>query len=290
MRRWRAPPRAPRPGQCIHLLRLPPGRRGPRLIEINTNAGGALLTALLAGAYSGCCAPAGAAAPTVAGEAAQHDIVAMFEEWRLQRHGDGPPSLLVVDEPRGQYPSARVRAVPRAVRAPRHPTPPSPMRARSGGATGAWRTGAPLDMVYNRLTDFELAAAARAALRAAFEAGAIVLTPHPGSYALYADKRNLVALGDPQVLETWGVAAADRALLAAVVPRTAMSAGLAAGSGPSGGDCSSSPSPATVRARCIAATSSRAASGTRSSPATTSRDRVEPGRAALRDRRRADQS
>ena len=75
-------------------------------------------------------------------------------------------------------------------------------------------------MVYNRLTDFYLAAPEHAALREAYEAGAVVLTPHPRSHALHADKRNLVTLSDSALLESWGVSVADRALLARVVPRS----------------------------------------------------------------------
>ncbi len=54
----------------------------------------------------------------------------------------------------------------------------------------------------------------------AHEAGAVVLTPHPRTHALYADKRNLIALSDHKLLMQWGVSEADRALLGAVVPTT----------------------------------------------------------------------
>src|SRR5690606_4390388 len=57
--------------------------------------------------------------------------------------------------------------------------------------------GAPIDLIYNRLTDFYLQAPALAALRAAYEAGAVVLSPNPHAHALYADKRNLALLSNP---------------------------------------------------------------------------------------------
>jgi hypothetical protein len=47
-----------------------------------------------------------------------------------------------------------------------------------------------------------------------------VITPHPRAHALYADKRNLVALSDAALLADWGVDAETRQLLAAGVPRT----------------------------------------------------------------------
>ena len=48
----------------------------------------------------------------------------------------------------------------------------------------------------------------------------MVLTPHPHAHALYADKRNLVALSDEALLRAWGVPPARRASLRAAVPRT----------------------------------------------------------------------
>jgi hypothetical protein len=48
----------------------------------------------------------------------------------------------------------------------------------------------------------------------------VVLTPHPRTHALYADKRNLIALSDTGQLERWGASEADRAVLRRVVPHT----------------------------------------------------------------------
>ena len=83
-----------------------------------------------------------------------------------------------------------------------------------------WHRGTAVDMVYNRLTDFYLAEPAHHALRSAYEAGAIVLTPHPRAHALHADKRNLIALSNDALLAAWGVAESDRNLLKATIPQT----------------------------------------------------------------------
>jgi hypothetical protein len=93
-----------------------------------------------------------------------------------------------------------------------------------------WRDGAlwhpalpadmPVDLVYNRLTDFYLQGDDHSALRQAYQAGAAVITPHPRTHALYADKRNLIALSDAALLQSWGVSPGDRALLQSVVPAT----------------------------------------------------------------------
>ena len=57
-------------------------------------------------------------------------------------------------------------------------------------------------------------------MRDAYLADAVVLTPHPRAHALYADKRNLVLLGDDDWVAEIGVSAADRELLKKGVPPT----------------------------------------------------------------------
>jgi hypothetical protein len=207
-------------GYDFHL-----GHDGPQLIEINTNAGGALLNAALASAQEACCAEVTAALGGPGdGSALAAMFVAMFrEEWRLQR-GDAPlRRIAIVDEaPSDQYlypefllfqqlfRNAGLDAVIADPRALTH----------AGGALGA--NGAAIDLVYNRLTDFHLATEATRALRTAYDAGDVVVTPNPHVYALYADKRHLTALSDPTRLREWGIAAADVALLEAAVPRTCL--------------------------------------------------------------------
>ena len=63
-----------------------------------------------------------------------------------------------------------------------------------------------VDLVYNRLTDFALSETAHAALHSAWRDNLAVITPHPRAHALYADKRNLIPLTDPEWLRRAGVA------------------------------------------------------------------------------------
>jgi uncharacterized circularly permuted ATP-grasp superfamily protein len=65
--------------------------------------------------------------------------------------------------------------------------------------------GRVIDLVYNRLTDFSFDAPENAVLRAAYAAGAVVVTPNPHNYALHADKRNLPLLSEPEQLRKWGL-------------------------------------------------------------------------------------
>ena len=209
-------------GYDFHL-----GAGGPQLIEINTNAGGGLLNALLARAQKACCDDVEALLPgDLGGDTAEHLFLEMFRaEWRAARPGVGagetPMQVAIVDEaPLTQYlhpefvlfqrlfEHAGIKAVI---------CDPQDLAFRDGAL---WHGAARIDLVYNRLTDFSLEAPSSQALRDAWLADAVVLTPHPQAHALYADKRNLVALSDAALLEQWGVDAETRAILAAKIPRT----------------------------------------------------------------------
>ncbi|MEI7611953.1 MAG: hypothetical protein WCK63_03530 [Betaproteobacteria bacterium] len=196
------------------------GVAGPRLIEINTNAGGGLLNAKLLSAQLSCC-------PQLAeGGTSRHqvesDFVAMFRnEWRLAR-GERPlRSIAIVDETPGTQFLAAEFELFRQLFAANGIVAwvLSPDELSFDGRHLRYGDEC-IDLVYNRLTDFALEQASQAALRAAYLADAVVLTPHPHAHALYADKRNLVALTDDSWLQAIGVSEADRRLLHDGVPRT----------------------------------------------------------------------
>jgi hypothetical protein len=197
--------------------------QGPRLIEINTNAGGALLNAALARAQQACCeAMHWACRPNVAPGRLEDTFREMFAaEWRRQR-GDAPVGTIAIvdDAPAAQYLAPEFELFRRMLesrgRAARI-ADPREFEWREGKLR---HHGAVVDMVYNRLTDFYLSDPHHAALRSAYEAGAVVLTPHPRAHALHADKRNLVVLSDENLLAAWGVSDADRRVIGAAVPRT----------------------------------------------------------------------
>lgn len=215
------------------------GHAGPQLIEINTNAGGGLLNALLARAQKACCAEVAALLPGDLADATPEQMfLDMFRaEWqagcRTNHHTNHrvtsaefsmdllPRTVAIVDlAPPLQYlypefllfqrlfAQAGIEAVI---------CDPAELAFRDGVL---WYGARKVDLVYNRLTDFSLGEPASAALRAAYLADAAVITPHPRAHALYADKRNLVALSDAGLLAAWGVDETTRHLLAAGIPRT----------------------------------------------------------------------
>jgi hypothetical protein len=85
---------------------------------------------------------------------------------------------------------------------------------------GLWHGSSKVDLVYNRLTDFSLELPAHAALRSTYLNGQVVLTPHPRAHALYADKRNLAVLTEPDRLRAWGVPAEVATILRGGIART----------------------------------------------------------------------
>ena len=197
--------------------------QGPQLIEINTNAGGALLNVALARSQEACCNEMDWAFPSnVRRDSLKQTMFDMFaNEWRLQRGEAVWRNVLIVDDaPDAQYLAPefelfRQLFVQHGIQA--HIADPAELSWQNGQL---WHQGQPVDMVYNRLTDFYLEEPGHQAIRQAFEANAVVLTPHPRAHALLADKRNLIALSQDELLLSWGASAPDRKLLANSVPAT----------------------------------------------------------------------
>lgn len=190
---------------------------GLRLIEINSNAGGGFLNSVLAHAWH-------EHASLEAGGQQLRDRTgewfAMLQtEWRLQRGEQALTSVAIVDEdPENQflYPEFLLcREMFRAHGIPAVIADPAQLALRDGAL---WFGETRIDMVYNRLTDFYLEEPRHLDLRAAYLDGSVALTPHPRNHALYADKRNLIPLGNPALLRSWGLAEALAEQLAAVVP------------------------------------------------------------------------
>jgi len=199
------------------------GASGPQLIEINTNAGGILLNLALARAQESCCAEMDRALPPrPSTDSLEQAVFGMFKtEWRYQR-GDVPLNsiLIVDDDPERQYLAPEFelfRQLFQRFGVVAGIADPSALIWREGRL---WREDQVVEMVYNRLTDFYLAEPKHQALRHAYESGAVVLTPHPRAHALHADKRNMIALSQDELLASWGASAQDRRLLAAAVPKT----------------------------------------------------------------------
>ena len=202
-------------GYDFHL-----GAQGPQLIEINTNAGGGLLNAKLLRAQRACCARMTGLLPDQI--SIESDFVAMFrKEWLLARGEQPLERIAIVDEvPDGQFLAAEFELFRQLFEA--HGISAVVVDPRELAFNGDQLScaGQRVDLVYNRLTDFSLAEPQNEALRKAYLADAVLITPHPRAHAIYADKRNLVFLSDEEWLADVGVNAADRKVLGACIPLT----------------------------------------------------------------------
>jgi len=189
---------------------------GAHLIEINTNAGGAFLNALLLASQSNISLPG----KSTAINNLEQSLLDMFrEEWRLE-HGDAPLGCIaIVDEkPPEQY------LYPEFILAQQmfeHAginaliADPAELDVR---ADGVYLRNQKIDLIYNRLTDFSLLN--YPALLESYRNNQVVLTPNPQTYTRYADKRNLARLTDAVFLRGLNVVASRIAELEKGIPPT----------------------------------------------------------------------
>ena len=179
---------------------------GPKLIEINTNAGGAFLNLALLKAQRDLNSDVAAIEKT---------IVDMFI-------AEGKPQTVAIvdDQPTAQYLYPDFELCRELLEGQGIATlicDPSELRLERGKL---WHGTTSIDLVYKRLTDFDLSQPAHGVLREAWLSDAAVITPNPRNYALFADKRHMALLSDDAWLTSIAVDTATRKLIAAVVPRT----------------------------------------------------------------------
>ena len=194
---------------------------GPKLIEINTNAGGAFLNLFAAKQFRACCDMLDMTKFIQPREAEQQIADMFVAEWQAAGRVGKPNLIAIVDSaPKEQflYPefllaqkllnNHGLKAIIAA---------PEDLVLENGRL---YHEGTLVDLIYNRLTDFDLAAHAN--IKSAWQANGVVVTPDPQVYRRFADKRNLVKLSDVMFLAAIGVDAQDIALIKDVVPNTVL--------------------------------------------------------------------
>lgn len=194
---------------------------GPQLIEINTNAGGALLNTASMRAQRACCAPVERYLQGASSETIEAQFVQMFrQEWA--RSSDKPLTRIAIvdDAPAGQYLFPEFLLLQRLFEAHGIATAICDPRDLAYDQSHLTLHGEAIDLVYNRITDFYFEEPAHAALAAAFEAGHAVVTPHPQAHALYANKKNLAILSSERELRALGVSAQLIEVLVSGIPET----------------------------------------------------------------------
>ena len=201
-------------GYDFHL-----SERGPQLIEINTNAGGALLNMVLARAQRACCGLVDSAHTQAEDDA---KLLTMFyAEWRAVK-GDAPlRHIAIVDTtPLQQYLLPEFLLFQRLFERAGIRTSICEPSALSIVDATLQLDGVVVDLVYNRSTDFAFNTPASKHLRTAWIENLAVITPNPQAHALFADKRLLIRLSDAAFLVAIGASAEDIAACVAHVPST----------------------------------------------------------------------
>lgn len=190
---------------------------GPKLIEINTNAAGSAFANLLS--LAGESLLDGNDSPQQPWE---ETVLAMFQhEWQLKRGKTVLKCLAIVDDhPEAQafYPEFLIfqalfksHGIDAMILDPRELSLKNQQLMYQDTV---------IDLVYNRLTDFQLQEPQHEALLTAYKNDYVVLTPHPFAYQLYADKHNLTWLRDQSLLAGWGIKADGLELLQRSIPHT----------------------------------------------------------------------
>ena len=199
----------------------------PQLIEVNTNPGGLLVNLELASALTACCdllaAPVShMAVGSVPLEDLPARVIASFRgEWQRLR-GDAPlvTIALVDDDPSHQYLHPEFTLFQRLFECAGWNALIADAAALEVRNGALWANGTPIDLVYNRVTDFYFNDARHAALKQAYENDLAVITPNPATHARWADKRLLAWLRDESLLRSAGLDEEDRAHLLRTIPAT----------------------------------------------------------------------
>jgi len=203
------------------------GSAEPQLIEINTNPGGLLVSLELTRAATAVCDCLTSPIAAMAAADVRLDDVAMrvtdgfVREWTRARGSRPLRTIAIVDDdPTSQYLYPEFLLYQRLFET-------AGIRAFIADATSLIVEGSqlvlggqPIDLVYNRCTDFYFADDRHVALRLAYERDLAVITPHPAVHARWSDKRLLAWLRDGTLLAEAGLSGAERGHLQATIPVT----------------------------------------------------------------------
>ncbi|MDA1076102.1 MAG: hypothetical protein O3A63_15280, partial [Proteobacteria bacterium] len=183
---------------------------GPRLIEVNTNAGGAFLANEMLNATQKVASICGST-PTFDPATVKASLIQMFiHEWQLAGRQGKPHTIAIVDrDPERQYLYPDMQLAAELLRESGIEVICVDPGALHLLGDRLAVSGTIIDMVYNRLTDFSLEHPEHQLLKQAYENDQVVLSPAPMHHALFADKRNLAIFRNQQLLTAMGARPID---------------------------------------------------------------------------------
>ncbi|MBW6512280.1 MAG: hypothetical protein K0A93_09270 [Desulfuromonadaceae bacterium] len=192
---------------------------GPRLIEVNSNAGGLLLAARAMHGQE----------LVRFGELDQILWTAFCAEYAACSHEANavPQHIAIIDEtPEEQFLYPELEAFAALFRARGCQVVITDPTQLSADHNGLCHDGQKIDLIYNRHCDFLLKSSALAEIRAAYLNGSVCLTPNPRGFALLSDKERLVCWSAAAWLQQAGLEPATARRIATLVPEAHLLADL----------------------------------------------------------------
>jgi hypothetical protein len=178
----------------------------PHLIEINTNASGYLVSALMNSAHT--------SQPVLTSDAAGE----LKQSFAAEMAAKSTPHIAIVDDDLDNQKMYLEFLMYRDLFDhwgwPAKIGEAASLRLRDGSL---YLDDFKIGLVYNRCTDFYFTEDAHASLREAWRQGAAVISPQPREYFLLADKQRLIDLGRPGWLESAGATEDEIAALRSVL-------------------------------------------------------------------------
>jgi hypothetical protein len=194
---------------------------GPKLIEVNTNAGGIWYACL---SYN----PDATVFPEPLGSKLLHTFINEFA--LFSKNSNTRPGLIVIldEHPQEQslYSEMQVFATLfRQAGIDVMIADPEACIAKNGGL---FIDDKRIDMIYNRHCDFYLKTSAMKKINEAWLNGRVCLSPNPRTYGLLADKQRMILWSDSALLSGLGLTGREITILAETVPETRLLESLSA--------------------------------------------------------------
>lgn len=179
---------------------------GPKLIEVNTNAGGAFIMQFLLSRIPSMVTPCANETLDHAESVERHIIQMIISEMQLGGRSSTPASIAIIDEnPESQYLFPDMRFAQELLERNGIKVTiasPSELKIERGKLMCNKQR---IDFIYNRTTDFSLSTPANAVLKQALIDDLAVVSPNPLHHALYADKRNPGIWQNTGITKSFGV-------------------------------------------------------------------------------------
>ncbi len=194
---------------------------GPRIIEVNTNGGGAFLNSALIAAQIACCDVNESQTQSLYHTLDTEFVSMLKNEWRLER-GQLPLKTIAIvdDKPEEQFLYPELLMAQHLFENAGIQTYILSPEQMTYDDTGLYFNGTKLDLIYNRLTDFYFSESTHQHIKKSYLNRSVVVTPNPFHYALYANKQHLIHMSDPEFLASLSLTTEIKTTLLNAAPQT----------------------------------------------------------------------